>query len=78
MPIDGWFCGTNEDGSKSLEYCRFCFEKGVFTHPEVTMDQMIIATSAFLVRVLKKTDVEARAWADETIPQLKRWKKDIV
>lgn len=25
--------GTNADGSKSTEYCSFCYQNGVFTHP---------------------------------------------
>lgn len=25
--------GTNADGSKSLLYCGYCYQKGEFTHP---------------------------------------------
>jgi hypothetical protein len=32
--------GTNEDGSKSAVYCSHCFQRGRFTLPEITMEQM--------------------------------------
>ena len=32
--------GTNADGSKNEEYCKYCFENGAFTFPG-TMEEMI-------------------------------------
>ncbi|WP_420601133.1 zinc ribbon domain-containing protein [Flagellimonas sp.] len=32
--------GSNADGSKSKMYCSYCYEKGVFTQPDFTVDQM--------------------------------------
>ncbi|HPD44584.1 MAG TPA: zinc ribbon domain-containing protein [Candidatus Woesebacteria bacterium] len=29
--------GTNADGSKSEEYCQYCFQSGKFTEPNITM-----------------------------------------
>ena len=51
--------GTNADGSKNEEYCRYCFENGKFTF-DGTMEEMI--------------EVEARKIMLEWFPTLKRWK----
>ena len=32
--------GTNADGSKSEDYCKYCFEKGAFTF-QGTMEEMV-------------------------------------
>jgi hypothetical protein len=32
--------GTNTDGSVSRDYCSFCFEKGGFRNPDMTIDEM--------------------------------------
>jgi len=32
--------GTNADGSKSKMYCSRCYEKGKFTKPDITLQQM--------------------------------------
>ena len=32
--------GTNADGSKSTMYCSHCYEKGRFTSPDITLEQM--------------------------------------
>ena len=32
--------GTNADGSVSTTYCSHCYEKGKFTLPDLTVDQM--------------------------------------
>lgn len=32
--------GTNADGSRSSEYCSFCFEGGKFHNPDMTIDEM--------------------------------------
>lgn len=68
--------GTEADGSRSTEYCTYCYQDGRFTSPEATVEEMI--------------EMSAKAWADadpsvtyeraladcgKTIPQLKRWKK---
>ena len=32
--------GTNADGSKSTTYCSYCFHRGRFTLPNLTIDEM--------------------------------------
>lgn len=33
--------GTEKNGSYSLVYCRYCYEKGVFVEPNITYAEMI-------------------------------------
>ena len=40
MPLSPEVLGTNADGSKSDEYCIYCYKDGAFTG-DFTMDQMI-------------------------------------
>lgn len=72
MPLDGpelW--GTEKDGSKNREYCKFCYQDGAFTNPGLTLEEM-------------KTRMISRMDADELppdileaainrLPHLKRW-----
>lgn len=65
--------GTNADGSKSSEYCRFCYQKGEFIDEVKTLEEKINK----MVEVAKKMGVseeEARKIAEKLIPKLKRWK----
>lgn len=66
--------GTNNDGSNNEEYCIYCYQKGNFTSPNVTMEEEI----EICVPFMKETgmpEVEARKLLQETLPNLKRWKK---
>lgn len=32
--------GSNADGSLSREYCSYCYERGQFHNPDMTIDEM--------------------------------------
>ena len=64
--------GTNADGSKNKEYCRFCFKDGKFTDEGITMEQKIEQ----MVGIAKQMNIpedNARELARNTLPKLKRW-----
>ena len=63
--------GTNEDNSKTNEYCKFCFENGKFTNPDLTMEK-VIEKSVELSKKLWMPEDKAREIANNTIPKLKR------
>lgn len=66
--------GTNADGSKSREYCHFCYQNGKFTDEGITMEQKIEK----MVEIAKKMNIpedNARKLAATMLPNLKRWKK---
>ncbi|MBU3978082.1 zinc ribbon domain-containing protein [Patescibacteria group bacterium] len=66
--------GTNSDGSKSNDYCAYCFQKGQFTKSDITLDQMIKGVVGMMVKY-GTAEKEARKNAELLIPTLKRWHK---
>ncbi len=32
--------GTEKDGTKSADYCSKCYDKGTFTEPDITLQEM--------------------------------------
>ena len=67
--------GTNKDGSRNFEYCKFCFKNGEFTNPEFTLEDMIEHVARIAVEKLDMPEEEAIEMAQKTIPSLNRWKK---
>ena len=67
--------GTEQDGSKSKDYCKYCYEHGAFTS-DCTMEEMI----EFCVPVMVKenpgmSEDKAREMMTQYFPTLKRWMK---
>lgn len=65
--------GSNADGSPSVDYCCYCFQKGSFTWPDATLEQF----SDKLVGMasgMGMTEEQARQMASTILPQLKRWR----
>jgi len=74
MPMSKGFFGTNSDSSGNKDYCKFCYKKGAFTEPNLTMSQMIENATDHMVTHLLYPHVKAKDLAKKTIPALKRWK----
>ena len=67
--------GTNSDGSKSGDYCKYCFENGAFTSNS-TMEEMIEICVPHMVSAHAEMSAdEARKMMGEFFPTLKRWAK---
>jgi hypothetical protein len=64
--------GSNADGSKNNEYCHFCFEKGKFTDPNVTKEQMIEKVAG-IMKQMNMPDSQIDQ-VKTFIPMLKRWR----
>lgn len=62
--------GTNADGSKSAEFCSFCFDGGTWM-TDMTVDQMQERVGGILKQYGAPSDVQKKAVAG--IPFLKRW-----
>jgi hypothetical protein len=67
--------GTNADGSKSNDYCHYCFQKGKFTEPNLTVEQMIDKVSNLIMTKMKMSETQAKQMATMFIPTLERWRK---
>jgi len=68
-PLGG---GSNADGSLSNEYCSHCYRKGVFTQPDITMEEMMKLVEGKL-RSMHFPGFLARRFSRE-VPTLRRWR----
>lgn len=76
MPMEGdKDHGTNADGTRHKKYCRFCFQKGKFTEPRITMEQMIEKVIGIMMLQKVMEEREVRHIAGIIIPALERWSK---
>lgn len=70
------FYGTEADGSKSKDYCQYCYENGKFSGDgDMTMEQMIEVCVPHVIEGSEGTmnETSARAMMQELFPTLKRW-----
>lgn len=66
--------GTESTGIKSLDYCKHCYDNGVFTNPNSTLEEMIESVAAMMVNDFGFSLEDAKKQCNEGIPNLKRWK----
>ena len=67
------YYGTEADGTKSRDYCSYCYDKGAFT-ADCTMEEMIeFCVKTTVENVPGMTEEGARAMMREHFPLLKRW-----
>ncbi len=65
--------GTNKDDTVNTEYCKYCFQRAVFTDHGITLEQKIEKN----INIVEKMGLpieEATILAHNTLPTLKRWK----
>ena len=53
MPLNPSILGTNADGTKSSDYCTYCFKDGAFTG-DFTMEEMVEFCSQYVDDFNKK------------------------
>ena len=65
--------GANADGSRSTDYCSYCYQDGVFTSPEI---RTAADMQKFCIGKLKEMRTPGfLAWIlTRNIPKLKRWR----
>ena len=75
MPIEGPAenFGTEADGTPSRDYCKFCYQNGNFTAPELTVNQMVKSSVDFMTANLGFSQEEATQLSNNVIRRLKRW-----
>ena len=74
MPItDDELLGTNKDGSKNNDYCKYCYVDGEFID-NVTMEEYIEMMIPFSEQA-GMTPEQMRKFCKDVYPTLKRWKK---
>ena len=67
--------GTEQDGSPSPHYCKYCYQNGAFTG-DMTMEQMIDFCTPMMVQANPgMTAEQAKEQMFKFFPMLLRWKK---
>lgn len=72
MPIDNPADrGTEKDGNPSEQYCKYCYQAGAFTDPEMTLEKM----KGIAIQEMKKQNLPAAIIQQslDMLPKLKRW-----
>ena len=73
MPLDKpELLGTEKDGSKSNEYCTYCYQNGSFTNSNMTLAEMKILVKEQMEKM--KMDEGVIHMAVSSLPNLKRWR----
>lgn len=64
--------GTEKNGLKSDEYCKYCYENGVFKHPKMNLEEMKNNVKNQMKKLeIHKYEIQK---ALNILPALKRWK----
>jgi len=66
--------GTEASGSKSMDYCKNCYDNGAFTNPNATLDETIEFVAAIMEKDFGFSPEDAKEQCRAGIPNLKRWK----
>ncbi len=74
MAKEGDF-GTEADGSKSGDYCVYCYQGGKFTNPDMTLEEMTNLSASIWARQSGMPEEQAREQLRPMQSQLKRWRK---
>lgn len=67
--------GTEQDGSRSKEYCFHCFQAGKFLDEGITLEEKIEKNVNLGVRMGMPEGV-AREMCKTILPNLRRWRKE--
>ncbi len=64
--------GTNADGSENPDFCKWCYDNGVFANE--TMDEVIEISAPYLAEASGVSLDEAVSFMGVLLPTLGRWK----
>ena len=65
--------GTSAVGFRQNDYCRLCYQDGVFFQPDITLGQMIDFCVKPMAENTGMSEEAARGLLQENLPRLKRW-----
>lgn len=65
--------GTEADGMPSKDYCTHCYRSGVFTQPEISIEEMTAFGGRILSEMYAIPPEKAAAFVREQLSCLKRW-----
>ena len=73
MPIDNIADrGSEKDGSKSSEYCKYCYQNGALINPNMAFEEM----KSLVITQMKKMNLPPATIEKsvKSLPDLKRWR----
>lgn len=74
MPLGEGFFGAEADGTtQNKEFCKYCYQNGAYTQPNITLPEMIGISVKQMTRTHQMFENQARRRAETIIPTLKRW-----
>ena len=74
MPMTDEHFGTEKDGSKSEDYCSYCYQDGEFTS-DISMEEMIDYSAPKAAEATGMSEEAARKMCEDMFPHLKSWMK---
>lgn len=76
MPLaDESLLGTEEDGSPSVHFCKWCYADGGYLEGGITVDEMVDVCIGHMVAPDSGfTEEQAREHMERLLPTLDRWK----
>ena len=74
MPMSDKDFGNEKDGSKSEDYCSYCYQDGEFT-TDSSMEEMIDYSAPKAAEATGMSEEAARKMCEDMFPHLKRWMK---
>ncbi len=66
--------GREASGVLRTDYCRYCYDKGVLTQPDITFDQMVEKVAVMMAKKRNMNEEVARAQTKSMLSGLKRWR----
>jgi len=73
MPIDNIADrGTEKDGSKNSEYCKYCYQDGALINPNMTLKEMKSIVITQMQKMNLPPDIIQKSVT--SLPYLKRWR----
>lgn len=67
--------GTNADGNKNGEYCKYCYADGEVLFKSTMKDMIDLCVPHMVSGIPGMTEETARAMMAATLPALKHWKQ---
>lgn len=67
--------GRTATGVIEVNYCKFCYQNGQFTEPDITLEEMIEKVARNMSEQRRVPIEQAREAVKTSLPKLKRWAK---